>query len=552
MSTWQTGSRAPWLSIDAAWPVVIPTLLMLLTVVIRLSGIDDNSITQDESTMVLFAQGVLERGYPFLRQAHGDFIISTYELVPYPIALSIGLFGLSEFAVRLPAVVFSAATVWVLLRFAATLFDRRTAVLAALLFAVLPWTVYWGSNAFYPSQVGLAALLATVAMHRIIVTDDPRPRDYYSLLAAVVFTYLTWEGSAGLLPTLFLMLVVLRWGRWQWLRSVHAWTVAAATIFLVVAQLTWRTVLREPYQGVITGRSDVSFAKLAFTTPSFDPYFYPLNLFSEAHLLIAAAFGLGLFLLRRSFGLRLLYLLVILYIAILTSLLGYYALRYVFLTAPAFVIIAAAVTVMLADRVGAGSARMASAALAGLGALHLAVATPWGLQPTAVSEALSVTARPHEMRRDLPGFPFRSVAQLFLQHYREGDKIIVQAPFPFEVYTGLRGDYFLQSVTASSVFFTPESLPFYTDKWAANPVLRNQAELDEVLARHDRVWFVSAPDGASSQTVGLSLYDSLVRRMSLVGDTGDGRLFLWEHPRVRLVPPPAPTVDVLSPPPRIP
>ena len=523
------------LSSEAAWLYVIPTLLMLLTAALRLSGISDNSITQDESTMVLFAQGVLERGYPFLRQAHGDFIISTYELVPYPIALSIGLFGLSEFAVRLPAVVFAAATAWLILRFTATLFDRRTAVLATLLFAVLPWTVYWGSNAFYPSQVGLAALLATMAMHRIIVTDEPRPRDYYGLLAAVVFTYLTWEGSAGLLPTLFLMLLVLRWGRWQWLVSVHAWTVAAATIFLVVAQLTWRTVLREPYQGVITGRSDVSFAKLAFTTPSFDPYFYPLNLFSEAHLLIALAFGLGFFMLRRSFGLRLLYLLVILYVVILTSLLGYYALRYVFLTAPAFVMIAAAVTVMLADRVGAGSARMASAALAGLGALHLAVATPWGL--------LSVTSRPNEMRRDLPGFPFRSVAQLFLEHYREGDKVIVQAPFPFEVYTGLRGDYFLQSVTASSVFFQPEALPFYTDKWAANPVLRNQAELDEVLARHDRVWFVSAPDGASSQTVGLSLYDSLVRRMSLVGDTGDGRLFLWEHPRVRMVPPPAPTVD---------
>lgn len=543
MSHSQGSSPNALLSHDAAWRYVIPTVLMLLTAAIRLWGIADNSFTQDESTMVLFAQGVLERGYPFLRQAHADFTISTYELVPYPIALSIGLFGLSEFAVRLPAVVFAVITVWLILRFAATLFDRRTAVLSAVLFATLPWAVYWGSNAFYPSQVGLAALLATMAMHRIIVTDDPPPRDYYRLLGAVTFTYLTWEGSAGLLPTLFLMMLVLRWGRWQWVSSVHAWTVVAATIFLVVAQFTWRTVLREPYQGVITGRSDVSFAKLAITTPGFDPYFYPVNLFGEAHLLLAASFGAGLFLLRRSFGLRLLYLLVFLYIAMLASLLGYYALRYVFLTAPAFVMIAAAVTVMLADRVGAGSVRATSVALAGLGGLHLAVATPWGVQPNAVSPALSATARPHELRRDLPGFPFRAMAQLFLEHYRQGDKVIVQAPFPFEVYTGLSGDYFLQSITASSVFFEPAALPYYTDKWAANPVLRNQAELDEVLARYDRVWFVSAPDGASSQTVGSSLYESLVRRMTLVGDTGDGRLFLWEHPRVRLIAPPAPTAD---------
>jgi 4-amino-4-deoxy-L-arabinose transferase-like glycosyltransferase len=522
---------------ERLWNWALPAALVLLTVVMRLVGIAENSITQDESTMVLFAQGVLERGYPFLRQAHGDFLISTYELVPYPIALSIGLFGLSEYSVRLPAVCFAAVTSVLILRFASTLFDRRTGVLAALLFALLPWTTYWGANAFYPSQVTLAALLATMAVHRLAVVDEPQPRDYAALLAAVTFTYLTWEGSAGLLPTFFVMLIVFRWGRWRWLAGASAWAVALGTLFIVVGQLTWRTVLREPYQGVITGRSDVSFAKLAFTSPSFDPYFYANGLLSEAHLVIAGCLLLGLVWLRRSFGLRFLYLFLALYIAVLASLLGYYALRYVFLTAPAFLMAAAAVTVMLADRIASGSRQVAAAALAGLVALHLSVSTPWGLQPVEASGELVVTARPNELRRDLPGFSFRSMATLLMERYRPGDKVIVQAPFPFQVYTGMRGDYFLQSVTASSVFFQPAALPYYTDKWASNPVLRTQSELDQVLAENDRVWFVSVPDGASLQSVGAGLYESLVKRLRLVGETGDGRLYLWVNPRVRTVEP---------------
>lgn len=520
-----------------AWAWWIPLALVLLTVAMRLSGISERSITQDESTMVLFAQGVLERGYPFLRQAHAEFIISTYELVPYPIALSIALFGMSEFAVRLPAVLFSAITVVLVLRFGAALFDRRTGLLAALLFAVLPWTVYWGANAFYPAQVTLTALLATMVVHRMCVDAEPRPRDYWLLLLTVTATYLTWEGSAGILLTFFVMLLVFRWGRWRYLGTWRAWTVTMAVLVVVVGQLTWRTVLREPYQGVVTGRGDISFAKLAFTTPAFDPYYYFGGLFSEAHLVLAAALLLGVFWLRHAFGLRFLYLFLLLYIGVLASLLGYYALRYVFLTAPAFLLAAAGVTVMLADRIAAGSRPLAGAALAGLAALHLAIATPFGLQPVEAATDLQQTARPNELRQDLPGFPFRASATALMRHYRPGDVVIVQAPFPFQVYTGMRGDYFLQSITASSVFFTPESMPYYTDKWVANNVIRSQLELDQLMATTDRLWFVSAPDGASLQSVGPDIYRSIVERWALIDETGDSRLYLWSHPRVRQVDP---------------
>ncbi|MFN9915679.1 MAG: hypothetical protein ACK53L_24015, partial [Pirellulaceae bacterium] len=96
-------------------------VLVAITTWVRMAGLSNNSFTQDESTMVLFARGVLERGYPFLRQGSSDFIISTYELVPYPIALAIKLFGDTEITARLPAVAFSGLTTWLIMRFATEL-----------------------------------------------------------------------------------------------------------------------------------------------------------------------------------------------------------------------------------------------------------------------------------------------------------------------------------------------------------------------------------------------------------------------------------------------
>lgn len=150
-------------------------LLVLLTAAVRLDGIEEASITQDESTMTLFAQGILEKGYPFVTTRTGPFVSSTYELVPYPIALSLSLLGFSELAVRLPAVLFSVGTVLAMLAFATRLFDRRVGLLAAATYAVLPWAIHWGQNGFYPAQVQLLALLLMISTYRMFYDEEPQP-----------------------------------------------------------------------------------------------------------------------------------------------------------------------------------------------------------------------------------------------------------------------------------------------------------------------------------------------------------------------------------------
>src|SRR5690606_275843 len=139
--------------------------------------------------------------------------------------------------------------------------------------------------------------------------------------------------------------------------------------------------------------------------------------------------------------------------------------------------------------------------LAAVGLLHFSVASPWGLSPTGASPELA-KVRPTELGHEHPGFSFRSVADALEEQRRPGDVLIVQAPFPFQVYTGLKGDYFLQTVVAGSIFYQEKSMPFYTDKWVANPVLRDRNDLDEVLHNNERVWLVATPDGASKLSIG--------------------------------------------------
>ena len=163
---------------------LFPWLLGLAAGWVRMAGIADKSLTQDESTMTLFAMGVLERGYPFIMRGDTPFLISTYELVPYPIALSTWLFGVSELGTRLPAVLFGVLTTICLFFIGRRWFDWRAGALAASIYAFLPWSIYWGSNGFYPSQLAFFSLLTIAAVRELLIRDEVEARWYYLVFAS--------------------------------------------------------------------------------------------------------------------------------------------------------------------------------------------------------------------------------------------------------------------------------------------------------------------------------------------------------------------------------
>lgn len=509
----------------------------------RFFGLATSSLTLDESTMVEFARGVMARGYPYIYVGSMEVPLSTYELVPYFIAGSASLFGFTDFAVRTPSALFGTLTAFMVFAIGWRWFDRRVALLGGLLYAISPWSIHWSQNCFHPAQTQFFVLLTVYQTHRILSQEKAKAADCY--LAALFFTlsYLSWEGTGFVLPILLLVAVFMRWGQWEWLKNKHLWIAASIVIGVVLLQGVRRVLLQVNYLMVGSGKSDMSLPQLAFTKTNYSPSFYIDTVFGiESHVVLGGIFVLGLFLLRRNWNLRFVYLFVLLAIAFMTNFLAYYNAHYIYYVLPMFILSVAGATVIgldglvrafrNAEIVESGSRALRAAIVTivlGVLSLEFATASAYGLKPYRMREDF-INPKRGDTRPDLAGIDYRGLADQLAMQYRPGDTVIALAPLALRFYTGIRGDYFLQTVTGRKVVFDPnQPKSVYVDKYVGNPVLRSRAEFEAVLSRSSRVWLWCAPYFGFTDVVDRETRDSIERRFRLVTETYDGKLYLWEQ-----------------------
>lgn len=136
-------------------------LILTLAVLLRLPFLGElpYGLTIDEAGQGYSAYSILKTGkdewgdfMPLNPRGFGDYKppVFMYLLVP-----SIAIFGLSEFAVRLPSAVVGILTVWVFYFLVKNLFkDKVLGLLSALLLSISPWHVYY-SRLGWESNVGL-------------------------------------------------------------------------------------------------------------------------------------------------------------------------------------------------------------------------------------------------------------------------------------------------------------------------------------------------------------------------------------------------------------
>lgn len=514
------------------WPAAVA--VALLAALLRLRGIDGFSLTLDEATIVEFARGVLARGYPYVMVGSMEVPLATYELLPYPIALSMLLFGFSDFAVRLPAVLFGTATTLLVHASAARWFDRRSALLAALLYALSPWAIHWGHNAFHPAQAQFFAFLTVIRAHPLLLGRVVRMRDYYLTALCFVLAFLSWEGIGFLLPVLFATGIVLNGSRWQWLWRGHLWAAMGLIAAVVVLQGLRRVLLQASYLMVGSGKSEVSLPQLAFTHLDYDPWFYVQQFFGmESHVVLSAVFVCALPWLRHSPALRYVYAVLLGAVFFLTNFLSFSSAHYLYWVFPLFVIAVAATTAFIGERLLAGApgpaARAAGmASLVLLLALELGSASAYGLRLYRLP--VSVDSDRNDYRLGLAGVDYRGPLETFRRDYRPGDVVITLAGMPMDLYAGTSGDYFLQSVTGQKVIYDPGAgLPRYVDKYVGNPVLRSRAELEDLLYRHRRVWLFVAPAGMFTKLQDAELIAFVKQRLKPVAESYDSALYLWSR-----------------------
>lgn len=193
----------------------IPALLLgLLAAAISFAGSWNPSYWGDEAASVMSAERPLSTLFPML--GHVDAVHGLYYLFLHG---WINLFGASELSTRLPSAIGVGLAAAGTVTLAALVFDRRIAVIAGLVFAVLPRVTYMGAEArSYALGTGIAVWL-TVLLIVLLRRRTVRPVLWvlYSLgfaLAIYSFLYIVLLGivhAIVLLSTTRSRIVIRRW-----------------------------------------------------------------------------------------------------------------------------------------------------------------------------------------------------------------------------------------------------------------------------------------------------------------------------------------------------
>jgi len=147
-------------------------LILLISFVLRFYQLTDNppSLNWDEVSHGYNAYSILKTGqdewgvsWPGIFRAYGDYKLPVYI---YATSLSIGLFGLNDFAVRFPSAMAGVLSVLFVYLLTQKLFkNQKAALLAAFFLAISPWHLFTSRAAF---EANLAVFLALTGFYFFI------------------------------------------------------------------------------------------------------------------------------------------------------------------------------------------------------------------------------------------------------------------------------------------------------------------------------------------------------------------------------------------------
>jgi 4-amino-4-deoxy-L-arabinose transferase-like glycosyltransferase len=486
-------------------PYLILILIMFLGLGLRYHDLGFMSFDHDEMGQVAKSKGIFSLGFPYIMAAGEVRWTTTYEAVPYPLALFGFLFGYSEWSMRLPACLMGTLCIGVIGLMGRRLFDWRTGLFAAFVYACLPFNIRWAQNAFYLSQCQLMAMLTYWLFYEAIQT---RPfRQKFLTAAAVTFclSYLSWEGTGFLLPALFMGLLVVRWGQWWWLKEFHLYRCLFFMGAVIVAQYCSRMLAGAPYLQVGSGLSNLTGPSLFFLAPGYQPMFYVDKLLlSENHVFFTLMILAGLLFCWKSPGFRYVVVMLGTLFILHTNFLAALSPRYCYYFQPLVIMGGVAATVMLYDRIlalarRAGDSTVARFAAHATGLALLILLFVQSNESVLKEYQLSSTGDTPQMMSRLGTYryDYRGAAEFVKTHARPGDVILPGIPHVFNYYAGFQGNYFLNTLFSSKVPYNQLlDEPRFADKFASLPVIRNIFELKEVVNRSGRAWVVFAPYGS--------------------------------------------------------
>ncbi|HXH13114.1 MAG TPA: glycosyltransferase family 39 protein [Alphaproteobacteria bacterium] len=519
----------------------IGTALLLIALVaagafLRLRNLDAQSLYHDEIHMVTYVQGLLEKGYPHKMIGPIERPLATYELAPYPIALSVLLFGMSDFTLRLPAALFGILTIPLIYVVGQQIFDRRVGLLAAAIYTFCPQALIWAQYLWHPQQTQFFALLTSFLFYQAIRQTPLSPRYLYAAAVAFIATYLSWEGSGFFLPALGLAVAVVKGKDLSWLRDKHLWMAVGIVSVAVAVQLIRRVLLQVPYLVIGQGLSDVSMPTLYFLDPMYDPIFYIKNfLWVENNVVLTLlVFSPLPYLLRcRGFVYYLTILLSVLFL--MTNTLSNSAIRYVYYLQTFLILLSSSSVISTIDHVAGRkeciwfkTCQVLKYAMAFSLSVLIIFATSHVLKLYRVSN-FSFPSGIHT-RTDVYYIDYRTAAQYVKSLCRDDDLVIDIVADALKYYSGLESQYFVQSYTMRQVFYDPSDLsPRYLERIVGNPIIRDFVDLQEILNNYRRVWIIAAPESIFTRMAGPEIRGYLQRKGSVAYESYNVKVYLVQN-----------------------
>jgi 4-amino-4-deoxy-L-arabinose transferase-like glycosyltransferase len=187
-------------------------MVMLLATFLRLYKLGEipPHLTPDEAALGYNAFSILKTGkdeygefLPLILKSFGDYKPALYSYLAIP---SIAIFGLTEFAVRLPGALAGVIAIWLTYKIAAKLFvsnfQQTVPILAAFLLAISPWHIHFSRGAW---EVNVALTFTLAGIYFLYGSLE---KQIYLNVSAIFFalSLLTYQGaklSTGIVLIIF-------------------------------------------------------------------------------------------------------------------------------------------------------------------------------------------------------------------------------------------------------------------------------------------------------------------------------------------------------------
>jgi 4-amino-4-deoxy-L-arabinose transferase-like glycosyltransferase len=517
-------------------------VIVVCAFVLRVWSINTFPLDQDDIFMRNCAHGIFVRGYPSLDYGGIPRRLTTYELIPWPIALSALVFGWTDWSVRIPALVFGTLSTLLIGRAGKMFFKRGVGLFAAAVYAFLPWNCFWSLHCFHPSQTQFFSLLCIPAFYAAIRRPDRINQKHWTR-ACIFFccSFLSWEGSGFLLPAFAAAIVLMHPGRWGWLRQRHLWLGLFCVGALVMLQWASRTMAIPPYLQLGYGLAELSTPVLFFLDPECQPFYYvQAILLVNPYLLLTILFCGALLMVGKSAPFR---FCVVVYAGLLLSysvLLNAYSQRYGYFYQWILIVGASAMAFEVVRRVQLlsfgwkwfwGRWVTGTTAIAGLLLLFIST-TNVGLMFYRLSSN----------RKDQVGMRYwlrwqdpKSSAVYVWANWQPGDIVVAGLTQAFELYGGKLPDYGLDTLLSSKVVYdNKRAIPRYEHRLTSIPIVLSVPMTWQLMQSGRRIWFATGfePNTIPPAEVAPASHDVVIqlltRNSRIVYTSYSSNVFLYE------------------------